>query len=130
MPTITLEALNYRGLRHLSWSPSGVCTLVGPNGSGKTTALALFQFFQDAYRKGLSAAIENQGGPWQIRNIRAGSEEPVKLALSAGDLRWELHLGIRGSSIDPRPGERVTRGAEISHRAPCTPATQQFQKAR
>jgi predicted ATPase len=110
---ITLEARNYRGLRHLSWSPSGVCALVGPNGSGKTTALSLVQFFQDAFRKGLSAAIESQGGPWRIRNLRAGPEEPVRLALAVGELRWELQLGIRGSSIDPRPGERVTQGSEV-----------------
>jgi predicted ATPase len=106
--TVTLEALNFRGLRKLAWSPSGVCALVGPNGSGKTTALSLLQFFQDAFRKGLLAAIENQGGAWQLRNLRADVNDPVKLALSVGDLRWELHLGVRGSSIDPRPGERVT----------------------
>ena len=110
---ITLEAWNYRGLRHLSWSPSGVCALVGPNGSGKTTALSLFQFFQDVFHDGLSTAIENQGGPWRLKNLRASPEEPVKLAFAVGDLRWELELGIRGASIDPRFGERLSRGADV-----------------
>ncbi len=113
MPKITLEAQNYRGLLRLSWSPSGVCALVGPNGSGKTTALSLFQFFRDAFRNRLSSAVENQGGPWQVRNLRAGPNEPVKLALAVDDVRWELELGLRGSSIDPWPGERVTQGSRV-----------------
>jgi predicted ATPase len=50
---ITLEARNYRGLRHVKWSPSGVCVLVGPNGSGKTTLLNLFEFFGFAYQSGV-----------------------------------------------------------------------------
>jgi len=111
--SITLEAQNYRALRQVSWKPSGVCALVGPNGSGKTTVLSLFQFLQDAFRKDLPSAIEKQGGPWRIRNMQADADDPVKLAISVGDLRWELQLGIRGSSIDPRPGERVTQESEL-----------------
>ena len=113
MPTITLEAQNYRALRLFSWTPEGVCVLVGPNGSGKTTAFSLIQFLQEAFCKGLFAAIEGQGGRWQIRNLHADPTEPVKLALSIGDLRWALELGLIGSSIDPRSGERVTCGAEV-----------------
>ena len=110
---ITLEAQNYRGLRHLSWSPNGVCALVGPNGSGKTTALSLFQFLQDAFRKDLVAAILNQGGLWKIRNLRADSNDPVQLAISVGDLRWQLELSLQEASVNLRPAEHVTRGAEV-----------------
>ncbi|MGH7227272.1 MAG: ATP-binding cassette domain-containing protein, partial [Gemmataceae bacterium] len=38
---IELEARNYRVLRRTTWSPSGVCVVVGPNGSGKTTLINL-----------------------------------------------------------------------------------------
>jgi predicted ATPase len=110
---ITLKARNFRGLRQLSWTPSGVCVLVGPNGSGKTTALSLFEFLHHAFHRGLLAAVDLSGGMWGLRHLQAPPDEPLSLALAIGDLRWELTLSVRRVSLDPHPGERITRGENL-----------------
>ncbi len=111
--TITLEARNFRGLRQLSWSPSGVCVLVGPNGSGKTTALTLFEFLQHAFRRGLLAAVDLSGGSWGLRRLHAPPDEPLSLSITVGDSRWELTLSVRRVSLDPHPGERIICGGNL-----------------
>ena len=58
----TLSVRNYRGLKTVSWSPQGVCALVGPNGSGKTTLLEALDLLRDALASGLARALENHGG--------------------------------------------------------------------
>lgn len=110
---ITLEARNFRGLRQLSWSPSGVCVLVGPNGSGKTTALTLLEFLQHAFRRGLLAAVDLSGGSWGLRHLQAPPEEPLSLAINVGDSRWELTLSVRRLSLDTHPGERIICGGNL-----------------
>ena len=110
---IKLEARNYRGLRRMEWSPSGVCVLAGPNGSGKTTALSLFEFLRYAYQRNLLTAVDYSGGMWGLRNFQAPPDEPVVLALTVGDLRWELTLAVRRGNLDPNPGERITAGEEV-----------------
>jgi predicted ATPase len=109
---ITLEAHNYRCLRNVLWQPSAVSVLVGPNGSGKSTLLALFAFLCDVYVSGLRVAIQGQGGLWGLRHLDAGPEEPVIVALSVGDLRWELEILLRGGPIGPTMNERLSQGAQ------------------
>ena len=111
--TITLEARNFRGLRQLYWSPSGVCALVGPNGSGKTTALILFEFLQHAFHRGLLAAVDFSGGSWGLRHLHAPLDEPLSLGFAVGDSRWELTLSLRGVSLDTHPGERIISGGSL-----------------
>ncbi len=44
----TLFAQDFRGLRKITWSPSGVCLLSGPNGAGKTSVLDALEFLRNA----------------------------------------------------------------------------------
>ena len=39
--------------------------------------------------------------------------EPVVLAVTVGDLRWELQLTAQGPTLSDRLGERVTQGGEV-----------------
>ena len=48
-----------------------------------------------------------------LRSWEAPSNEPVSVALSVGDLRWELHLSAEGPTLSHRLGEQVTRGGEV-----------------
>jgi predicted ATPase len=107
---ITLEAHNYRCLRNVLWQPSTVSVLVGPNGSGKSTLLALLSFFRDVFVSGLRATI--QGGLWGLRHLDAGPEEPVIVALSVANLRWELEILLRGGPTGPTMNERLSQGAQ------------------
>jgi len=99
----TLSVRNYRGLRHVDWSPSGVCALVGPNGSGKTTLIDVLQLLQDAIAYGFMKACELHGGAYGLRHFAASPHEPVAFNLRVGSTTWsfqpELYLGLGGASV-------------------------------
>jgi len=111
--TITVETRNFRVLRRTSWTPSGVCVVVGPNGAGKTTLLTLLEFLRNAYLRSAPSAIDHIGGVYGLRSWEVPEEEPVLVALTVGDLRWELQLTAQGPTLSERLGERVTRGDEV-----------------
>jgi predicted ATPase len=110
---IRVETRNFRALRWTDWTPSGVCVLVGPNGSGKTTLLTLLEFLRNAYLRSAPSAIDHIGGVYGLRSWGVPEEEPVLVAFTVGDLRWELQLTAQGPTLSERLGERVTRGDEV-----------------
>ncbi len=109
---ITLETRHYRALRRTHWTPSGVCVVVGPNGSGKTTLLTLLEFLRNAYLRSASQAIDQVGGVYGLRSWGSPEEEPVRVAFSVGNLRWELQLTAQGPTLSDKLGEQVTQGDE------------------
>jgi predicted ATPase len=111
--SITLEAQNFRALRRTNWTPSGVCVLVGPNGSGKSTMLTLLEFFRGAYLRSPPSEIDHIGGVYGLRSWGAPEEEPVLVAFTVGDLRWEVRLTTQGATLSERLEERVTRKREV-----------------
>ncbi len=113
--SITFEAQNFLALRRTNWTPSGVCVVIGPNGAGKTTLLKLVEFLRNAYLRSAPSAIDLIGGVYGLRSWGAPDEEPVFVALTVGDLRWELQLTPQGPTLSDRLGERVTRGNEVIH---------------
>ncbi len=112
-PAIRLEACNFRGLRRTSWMPSGVCVVVGPNGAGKTTLFTLLEFLRNAYLRGAPSAIDQIGGVYGLRSWGARGDEPVLVALTVGDLRWELQLTAEGPTLSHRLREQISRGGEV-----------------
>jgi predicted ATPase len=112
----TLSVCNYRGLRHVEWSPSGVCALVGPNGSGKTTLIDVLQLLQDTYRSGFTRAIAGHGGAYGLRHFGAQKDEPIAFALSVDSARWEFNpevsLGPGGARLPFY--ERLMDGDEVA----------------
>ena len=111
--SITMETRNFRALRRTHWTPSGVCVLVGPNGAGKTTLLTLLEFLRNAYLRSAPSAIDHIGGVYGLRSWGAPEEEPVLVAVTVGDLRWELQLTAQGPTLSERLGERVTRATKL-----------------
>jgi predicted ATPase len=87
--------------------------VVGPNGAGKTTLLTLLEFLRNAYLRSAPSAIDHIGGVYGLRSWEVPEEEPVLVALTVGDLRWELQLTAQGPTLSERLGERVTRGDEV-----------------
>src|SRR5258708_7692058 len=104
---MTVETRNFRALRFTNWTPSGVCVLVGPNGSGKTTLLTLVEFLRNAYLRSAPSAIDHIGGVYGLRSWGVPEEEPVFVAVTVGDLRWELQLTAQGPTLSERLGEIV-----------------------
>jgi predicted ATPase len=108
-----LIAQNFLGLQRVEWEPNGVCLVVGPNGSGKTSLLRAFSFLQAVFAASVPRAVTLLGGARGLKRLGAGNDEPVLLALEAADLRWELELIVQGGAVAEFPGERLYVGGEL-----------------
>jgi len=102
-----LKVRNYRGLREITWSPDGVCALVGANGSGKTTLLDVPALLRDALERGLARALEEHGGIANARNSYANDGDPYDFQVGADAIYWHMAPLETGSGF--RPEERVTQ---------------------
>jgi predicted ATPase len=109
----SLALQDFRALRKVRWSPSGVCLLAGPNGSGKSSLLQALVFLRSAATRGILEAVRLTGGGAFLRRLGAEPHAPVRLALSIGDLRWEIELAVEGGSIHPNHGESIARGEDV-----------------
>lgn len=109
----TLFAQDFRALRKVNWSPSGVCLLSGPNGAGKTSVLDALEFLRTAVDRGVREAVRLAGGGALLRRLGAEPKAPVWLALSIGDLMWEIHLPVDGGGIHPNHGELLQHGSNV-----------------
>lgn len=88
-PPAGISVRNYRGLRSASWTPEGVCLLVGANGSGKSALLSAFDLMTVALARQLSDAINLTGGYRTFRHFTA-APEATSVALAVGQASWEL----------------------------------------
>lgn len=84
----TLEVDNYRALRKVRWSPSGVCAITGPNGAGKTTLLSAVEFLRHFLERGIQAAVEFSGGAASLKHQLSTRDEEVSLRLGYGECQW------------------------------------------
>lgn len=86
----TLEVDNYRALRKVRWSPSGVCANTGPNGAGKTTLLSVIELLRHFLERGTQGAIELTGGTAGIRYQLATPDEVIKIQITHGSWEWDV----------------------------------------
>jgi predicted ATPase len=105
-----LRIENFRALRNVDWSPVGVCALVGPNASGKTTLLDVPAMLGDALDRGLSRAFEEHGGLDALRTLAVPDSEQIAFDVALGELSWRLIPSQTGAGF--LPWERVFRGGE------------------
>jgi predicted ATPase len=96
----TLEVDNYRALRKVRWSPSGVCAITGPNGAGKTTLLSTVEFLRHFLERGIQGAVEFSGGTASIKNQHADATDTIRLVLEQGPCSWALIAYLKPPSID------------------------------
>lgn len=100
MQSFRLEIDNLRALRTFRWSPQGLSALVGPNGTGKSTALLALKFLAAAWRRGVVSAMSSVlGGINRLRSDGASADESVWLRLAAGDVVWSIELGTEGRAV-------------------------------
>jgi predicted ATPase len=117
MPPLTIEVTNLKAIRHMRWTPSGVCALVGPNGSGKSTALRVVELVRVAREQGLASALRLLGqGP--LRHLDADLSAIPGVRFSLGSAEWTLGLELSRADApheQAQDGERVVR--LLSHTA-------------
>ncbi len=108
-----LVAQNFLGLQRIEWEPDGVCLVVGPNGSGKTSLLHALAFLRNAFVHSVPRAVEYLGGARGLKRRDAEAGAQVLLGLEVEDLKWELELSAEGGAVAEFPGERLYVGDEV-----------------
>ncbi|HEX8436333.1 AAA family ATPase [Archangium sp.] len=106
----TLEVDNYRALRKVRWSPSGVCAITGPNGAGKTTLLSTIEFLRHFLERGIQGAVEFSGGTASIKNQQAAFKERIQLMLGQGPCSWTVFAELKPPLL--QISEQVWNGDE------------------
>lgn len=102
----TIQVANLKALRSFEWSPSGVSVLVGPNGSGKTTALRVLQMLQTSLERGYDEGLRVFGnGPLRHLDAEPHFGQP-EVSIRYADTTWRLTLDRDTSE----PNERADRG--------------------
>ncbi len=104
---LRLTVRNYRGVREAAWSPEGVCALVGPNASGKSTLLEVFLFLHFAARLTPRDAVQVTGGVQTFLHLDPvlddRSSDPalasVVLAAATPDASWSLQFASTNDNI-------------------------------
>jgi predicted ATPase len=111
---VTLHVRNFYALREVHWSPTGICAVVGANGTGKTTLLLVLKLIRAAVNRGLPQAVASVlGGGHGLRHWGASEDEPVEIGLDVGDLSWRIRLVARGATVDHLADEELRRGSEV-----------------
>lgn len=105
-------AHDFRVFAHLDWAPQGVCLLVGPNGTGKTTILDAQDFLRTLFEAGHEEAF-GEAGAAAFRRVGVASSVPVVLELQVGDVRWKLRFPMEGSRLQSTYGEELYLGEEL-----------------
>ena len=116
-----IEALNYRCLRYVSQPLERFHVLVGPNASGKTTALDVAAFMSDLLNDGLEAAIRSRTpDPCDLLFCHKGSrfelaveaEIPKHLRSIVEDqtrIRYEVRIELEEESGEPSIASEILR---------------------
>jgi predicted ATPase len=101
-PPLTIEVQNLKALKSFKWTPTGVCALVGANGTGKSTALRAVDLVRLGVEDGMPGLLRPLGsGPF--RHMDADVKAPVQITLSVPGADWTVGI------------ERTDRPMEIGH---------------
>jgi predicted ATPase len=104
---LRLTVQNFRGVRRASWAPEGVCALVGPNASGKSTLLEAFLFVHNAARRSPKDAILISGGMQGFISHEPVLDKPgddpalarVRFTVEAAEVSWMLAFSATNDNV-------------------------------
>jgi predicted ATPase len=87
---------NFKSLRNVTFEPSPLSVLVGPNASGKTNFASAVHFLSEVYSLGLEMAISRAGGYENIvfrkqRKAKTPIKFEIEFETNAGEIRGIFH---------------------------------------
>lgn len=87
-----LRIHNFKSLRNVTFEPSPLSVLVGPNASGKTNFASAVHFLSEVYSQGLENAVRRAGGFENIafrkqRRARAPIEFEIEFEINVNEIR-------------------------------------------
>ncbi len=95
----------YRSLVDISLPLRPLTAMIGPNGSGKTALIEVFQLLRDASQVILAEALEKLGGLSSVLSMLSGAPDRLKIALkvdtessrSQEPMHYRFELALRGT---------------------------------
>ncbi|MHB8361443.1 MAG: AAA family ATPase [Thermoplasmataceae archaeon] len=70
---------NFKSFKLIECNLSSLNVLIGPNSSGKSNFVSIFQFLKDISKEGFQNAVSLQGGGEFISNFNSSIDEPVTI---------------------------------------------------
>lgn len=101
MRVLTLELENFLSYREATLRLDDLTALVGPNASGKSSAVAAVKLLRDIPEYGLEVALLRRGGFDQVRHRSSGRPFDPRIAIEfvaetgCPPSRYSLHLGAQ-----------------------------------
>lgn len=106
-----LSIRNYKSLRDVTFSPSALSAVVGPNAAGKSNFADAIHFLSEVYEFGLETAVARKGG---YENIAFRKQRRSKAAIE-----FEVRVNVANRKEVVRPSfvkSSLTFPLEIIHR--------------
>jgi predicted ATPase len=120
MKILQLDIEGFRSLKKVSWKPSDLNVLIGPNGTGKSNLLRFLELMSVSARGRLGKYIQSSGGMEPI--VWDGKATAISFnvqILSTGEFRNWFHDSINYTMELPRLGMgssyRIQREVLVSH---------------
>ncbi len=111
--TLTLTLRNYRALRNFVLPlERSVQLLVGPNGSGKTSALRGLLELHEMPRSGPATVLNANGGASSI-HWGASDLDGLRMGLRDDNFEWFIEPAREGSAISLFPREEARMGGSV-----------------
>ncbi|BBA71028.1 AAA family ATPase [Geobacter sulfurreducens] len=108
MEIVSYSVHNYKSLRNIELSPTGLTTLIGANASGKTNFADSIDFLSKVYKFGLEMAVSIKGGYENIAfRMMRRSKAPIKFKIEV----------ITSDSETKRMAENITPRSSKSDNA-------------
>ncbi|MFX0097763.1 MAG: AAA family ATPase [Candidatus Hodarchaeota archaeon] len=101
----SIEIVNFRSFEKLNVSLENFNVLIGPNASGKSNFIQIFQFLRDITNHGLGNAISIQGDVEYITNVNIGASKPLSMKvvtdekIGFGVKKDKIHYGLKSDEI-------------------------------
>lgn len=106
---------NYRALADVSVDLRDLNVFFGPNGAGKSTFLDTVWFVRDCAIRSVELASAARSHGIGLLFDGAGEGEQITVAVSTGELEYQLTLGLSSGRIDPFAGEILRRFSDGLH---------------
>lgn len=83
-----IKVWNFKSFKYMDLDLANFNVIIGPNSSGKSNLISIFQFLKDISKQGIENAISLQGGNNFIFNLNSSRKESLKIEVVFGDISF------------------------------------------
>jgi predicted ATPase len=110
--SLQIHVMNYRGVRVADWAPKGVCLLVGPNASGKSSLIDAFRFARDFLMRDAAVAVQGAGDGYDLLHREAPIGATPTITLQFGEVVWDIDVRLNKGFPTLSTDEKIIVGGK------------------